>query len=191
MRAEVIGGSARFSVYLTVVSSFATDLDAALQYHGDGIVLDRDKGLPIVTWDTTTDQWIFQKSINGRLQVDVPNVIQTTQQTINFRRYNQSLTLAKNVPTVHVDYTVPSGKRLFWIGGRGSADGWVKWTVDVGGVRYLTSRNAFDKPDAPLHLDAPLILAAGERIIVTVENVGNYGTLTEVETFFFGAMEDV
>jgi len=189
MRAEVNGGSVRFSVYLTVVSSFASDLDAALHLNGELVELSRDKGLPIVTWDETANTWNFLKSTGGRIQVDVPDVIQTAQQTINFRRYNQTSAMAKNVPTAHVDYTVPTGYRLFWLAGSGAANSWVKWTVDIAGVRYLTRRSSFDKPDVKLHLGSPLILTAGQRIIITAENIGSFGTVADVETFFYGSLE--
>lgn len=191
VRATVSGGNAKFSVYITVVSSFASDLDAALQKHLEIIDFARDKALPIVTWDTTTDKWVFLQSTAGKLQVDVPGVIQTNQQAINFRRYNQTPAMAKGAPTVHVDYTVPAGYRLFWLAGSGSADSWVKWTVDIAGVRWLTKRSAFDKPDVKLHLDSPLILTAGQRIIITAENIGDFGTAADVETFFFGSLEAV
>jgi hypothetical protein len=191
VKVEVIGGNVRFGVYITVVSSFATDLDAALQYEGDVIDVDRDKGIPITAYETTTDEWSFLRTNNGRLQIDVPGVLQVTQQTINFRRYNETLALAPATPTIHVDFTVPAGKRLFWSAGSGSADGWVKWNVDVDGVRWITKRNAFDAPDVQLSLGAPTILVAGQRIIITVENIGDFGNPCSVETFLFGALEDV
>lgn len=195
MRAVVTGGNVRFSVYITVVSSFASDLDAALQLEGEAVDFAKDQGMPIAALEATTNEWVFLRTLNGRLQVDVPGVLQVTQQTINFRRYNQTLALAPTTPTTHIDYTVPVGKKLYWNGGKGSADGWVKWTVDIdqgsGLVRWGTSRNAFDEPDVNLHPGSPLILTAGHRIMVQVENIGDFGNTTEVETWIFGALEDV
>jgi len=191
IRVVVSGGNARFGIYITVVSSFASDLDAALQFENEEINILRDKGMPITAYETTTDEWSFLRTNNGRLQIDVPGVLQVTQQTINFRRYNETLALAPATPTTHVDFTVPAGKRLFWSAGSGSADGWVKWNVDVDGVRWLTKRNAFDTPDVQLSLGAPTILLAGQRIMITVENIGDFGNPCSVETFLFGALEDL
>lgn len=196
LRVTITGGSARLGVYVTVVSSFASDLDSALQFEGESVVIDRDKGMPIAAYETTNNTWSFLRTKDGRLQIDVPGVLQVTQQTINFRRYNQTLTLAKGIPTSHIDYTVPAGKRLFWNGGNGTADGWVKWTVEIdqdglGLVRWMTKRNAFDDPNVNLSLGSPLVLEAGSRILIVVENVGDFGTPCDSETWLFGALETV
>lgn len=191
LRVVVSGGSARFGVYITVVSSFASDLDSALQYENEDVQILRDKGMPIAAYEITTDAWSFLRTKNGRLQIDVPGVLQVTQQTINFRRYNQTLSLVPNTPTTHIDFTVPTGSRLFWSAGSGSADGWVKWTVEIDGVRWLTKRNAFDDPNVNLGLGSPTILEAGQRILVTVENVGEFLNNCEAETWLYGALETI
>lgn len=192
LRATVTGGNIRFGVYITVVSSFASDLDSALQFDGDLVNILRDKGIPIVTWDKDSGLWHFLTSTNGRLQVDVPNVIQTTQQVINFRRYNQSLGVIPSDGIIkHIDYTVPTGKRLFWLSGFGISDTWVKWYIDIDSVRYLTERNAFDAPKVDLHLGSPIILSSGQRIEIYVENIHRNGSQADIETFFFGSLEDV
>lgn len=191
LRVVVTGGSAKFGVYVTVVSSFASDLDAALQFEGELVNVLRDKGMPITAYETTNGEWTFLRTKDGRLQIDVPGVLQVSQQTINFRRYNQSLALAPAASVVHVDYTVPAGKRLFWSAGKGTADCWCKWTVEIDGVRWLTKRNAYDDSNVELSLGQPLILTAGQRIITSVINDSFSGNSADVETWIFGSLEDV
>lgn len=191
LKATVTGGNVRFSVYITVVTSFASDLDAALQFEGDPVSILRDKGMPITAYETTTDQWSFLRTKDGRLQIDVPGILQVSQQVINFRRYNETLSLVGGALVEHINYTVPVGKKLYWLGGNGSADGWAVWRVDVDGVRFLTKRNAFDQPDVSLCLNAPVTFLAGQQISVTVENVGGFGHTIHTESFLYGALEDV
>ncbi len=79
LRATVAGGNATFSVYVTVVSAFASDLDSALKLHDTAVQVSRDKGIPIAAWDTSDDNWKFLRTKNGRLQVDVQTVVSPQQ----------------------------------------------------------------------------------------------------------------
>jgi hypothetical protein len=190
IRCVVTGGNVRFSVYVTVVAAFASDLDAALQMQEEVVVLDRDKGIPITVLDSATGKWFFLQSTNGRLQIDVPGVLQTTQQLLNFRRYNATLVANPGESLTHVDYEVPAGKRLYWTSGFGSADGFTRWTVEVDGARFLTQRNSYDDRNVKLALEQPIVLNAGQRIKVFAENVSPFGRVAEIETYIFGALED-
>lgn len=75
LRAIVSGGNVVFSVYATVVDSFASDMDSSLQSENEAVVLERDKGIPITALEETTGLWKFLRVINGRLQVDVPKIL--------------------------------------------------------------------------------------------------------------------
>lgn len=72
LRATVEGGNATFSVYVTVVSAFASDLDSSLKLDGELVKLLRDKGVPLVTWDTSDNTWRFLVTNGGRLQLGSP-----------------------------------------------------------------------------------------------------------------------
>jgi hypothetical protein len=187
----VTGGNVRFGIYCTVVSSFATDLDAALQHENELVSTVLDKGLPIVVYEEDDGVWQFLRSTGGRLQVDVPNGIQVTQVIPNRRLYDRKPALTPGIPTVQLTYTVPVGKQFYWIAGSATASTWCKWKVEIDGTIYLSKRNAFDEPNIALSIDAPLLLSAGQAIIVTVENLSPYNNTADCEVFLFGREETV
>lgn len=61
----VTGGNARLGVYLTVVASFASDLDSALKKDGQIADLLNDKGIPVVTYDPVTGKFYMLRSDGG------------------------------------------------------------------------------------------------------------------------------
>jgi hypothetical protein len=67
----VTGGNVTLGVYITVVQSFASDLDSALKRDEQIVDLNRDKGIPIVTYDDAAGQFFFLKSINGNLPIAI------------------------------------------------------------------------------------------------------------------------
>jgi hypothetical protein len=186
-----IVGTVRFSLYVTVVSSFATDLDAALQFEGDYINLARHKGMPIAAYETTTDEWSFLRTTSGRLQVDVPNVIQTTQQLINKVLTGQSLVALPATTYNHIDYTVPASKQLFIAGARGYSDSWTNWEMIVNGVTLVQQRNNQIRPDVDIKMPAPYRLVAGDQLIINATNVSDYNNNSIIKTYFYGAEEDI
>jgi hypothetical protein len=161
----VSGGAVEFGVYVTVVSSFATDLDAALQHEGDDVSIPLDKGIPITVYESTDDTWKFLRSTNGRLQVDVPGGIQVTQVIPNLRHYARTLPAIPGAVNTQISYTVPTGKQFYWIAGEGTGSTWTRWIVSIDGARYLVKRNAFDFPNVALNIGSPLLLTAGQNII--------------------------
>lgn len=69
MEAIVTGGSVTFGVYVTVVQSFATDLDAALQLDSQDADLATDKGMPMMCYDEETGKFYFIRCENGVIPV--------------------------------------------------------------------------------------------------------------------------
>lgn len=69
--AEVIvtGGSVEFGLYATVVSSFASDLDAALVSDGQEYDVNFDKGMPVVTYDPDLNKMFFLRGKGGYIGV--------------------------------------------------------------------------------------------------------------------------
>lgn len=184
-------GTCRFSVYLTVISSFASDLDAALQFEGDLVDVNRDKGMPITAYETTTNEWSFLRTLNGRLQVDVPNVIQTTQQLINKRLFKLTSPAIPATENLDIMYTVPLNKKLYLAGGKGWSDSWASWEILIDDVVYDYAHNNQVNPQVTLGLPAPMALVAGQVLKIKTKNVGNYLTNSIIKTFFYGAEEDV
>jgi hypothetical protein len=189
-RVTVIG-TVRFSLYATVVSSFASDLDAALQFEGEYVNLARHKGMPIAAYETTTDEWSFLRTTSGRLQVDVPNVIQTTQQLINKVLTGQSLVALPSTTYTHIDYTVPASKQLFIAGARGYSDSWTNWELSVNGVTLIQQRNNQIRPDVDIKMPAPYRLIAGDQLIISATNVSDYANNSIIKTYFYAAEEDI
>ena len=68
----VAGGNVEFSIYITVVNSFASDLDAALQFDGETFVQATDKGLPAMCLDEDTGLLKFLRCKDGGLAVSPP-----------------------------------------------------------------------------------------------------------------------
>lgn len=69
MEAIVTGGNVTFGVYVTVVQSFATDLDAALQLDDQIADLDVDKGMPMMVYDDDANKFFMLRGENGVIPV--------------------------------------------------------------------------------------------------------------------------
>lgn len=190
-KCTVLGGNIKFSVYITVIESFASDLDAALQYEGDTVDINRDKGMPITAFETSTGLWGFLRTLNGKLQVDVPGVLQTTQQLINKRLYNASLAAIKDDVITHIDYTIPVGKQLYLLSGIGTSNGFAVWRMSIDNVSFMTKRNSYDDRNVELEFKSPLLLTSGQRIIITAQNKNLTSLTSEIETWLYGAEESV
>jgi len=73
VRCKVIGGNVKFSIYITVIASFASDLDAALKFNDQIVVLLKDKGMPVMGVDYVTGKYNFLKQLDGILQIGLAN----------------------------------------------------------------------------------------------------------------------
>lgn len=67
----VANGSVKLGVYVTVVQSFASDLDSALVKDAQIANLLRDKGMPMVTYDDNQGKFFILRSENGVLPISV------------------------------------------------------------------------------------------------------------------------
>lgn len=190
VRMIVTGGNVRAQVHTTVVTSFASDLDAALKYEEQPADLtpNGDRGIPLVGYDEGDTLWHFLRVDNGVLQVG--GEVAAGAIFLNTRKYNQSLVLLAGSDAVHIDYTIPAGKVFRWLAGWGTADDWVLWRVEIDGATWLTARNAFDAPNVDLVLQGPVALTEGQNIKVTVYNLNPYGQTANVETMISGSEID-
>jgi len=71
VEAIVTGGSVKFGLYVTVVASFATDLDSALQLDGEVANVLVDKGMPFMCYDEAQNKFHFVRCENGVIPVGI------------------------------------------------------------------------------------------------------------------------
>ena len=69
LRATVVGGSIRFGVYVTVVSSFPSELDEALRLECEPADLLLQKALPVAGYECERNRWNVLHTKNGHLRV--------------------------------------------------------------------------------------------------------------------------
>lgn len=185
VRCAVIGGNVKFSVYITVVSSFTSDLDNALKYDEEIVNYLRDKGMPIMGVDVNDSEFNFIQARNGRLLVEIV----ADSREINKRLYMQNLNVLPNIENLVINYTVPVGKRFIWISGFGASDSQGKWTCQVDGANVLTRRSNYDDREVKLYLDYPFILNAGQNLKVYAKNTTIQNENSDVETWIYGFEE--
>lgn len=71
VKITVAGGNIRAGIYLSVVSSFASDLDSALKTDATTAMLEDDKGMPIMLLDPVANKFFFVRGEGGSLPVFV------------------------------------------------------------------------------------------------------------------------
>jgi hypothetical protein len=185
VRCEVLGGTAKFSVYITVVSSFTSDLDNALKYDEEIVNYLRDKGMPIMGLDVDDSQFNFIQARNGRLLVEIV----ADSREINKRLYMQNLGVTPGTENLALDYTVPIGKRFIWISGFGASDCQAKWRCQIDGTAVLTRRSNYDEREVKLYLDYPFIMNEGQNLKVYAKNTTIVSSNSEIETWIYGFEE--
>lgn len=103
----VTGGSVVCGVYVTVVSMFASDLEAALKKNLDPLD-PTDRGLPAMALDEF-NRFTFIPLVNGKVPVEATLNL-TPGTPLSFR--GEALSVPTSVTTQILEYTVPTGKRL-------------------------------------------------------------------------------
>ena len=71
VEATVVGGNVKFGVYGTVVSAFASDLDAALLLDGADFDSGTNKGLPVMCYDEVLQKAFVLRCENGVIPVGI------------------------------------------------------------------------------------------------------------------------
>ena len=129
LRVTVTGGSVQFGVYITVVASFASDLDSALVRDTQIANLVTDKAMVAGTYDSISGQFKFLRSINGRLLVDA-DFTNVTTETVE----HVVLTLANT----EYSYTLPANTKAIMVKSQSGHD--FKYAPNVGesGTKFLT-----------------------------------------------------
>lgn len=189
-RATVTGGSVTFGVFATIVSSFASDLDAALVYDLQTFNAVQNKGMPAAAVGSTDGLFhLLRVNAAGELITSASGTFTTTPTLINKRIYGTTAVATPAVNNAEIIYTVPALKKFTWLSGKGSSDADCKWVVDIDSTYYLTRRNSHIGPDVTLDLGNPIELSAGQTLTVTTRNRSIFGTSSSIESWIYGIEE--
>jgi hypothetical protein len=191
LEVTVAGGNAEFSVYFTVVSSFASDLDNALVFDQQIANLARDKGMPIAGYDEDGGTFNFIRAEDGRLLVKFDGDLSTLPVLIDKLVTGSSLGILPAATATVATYTVPVGNKFTWLGGRGTANGFSTFKVFIDGVRWLTRRSQYDDPDPELFPGNPMELSAGQVLRVDVDNRTFQNNNIDAEVFIYGREQTI
>jgi hypothetical protein len=150
MEAVVTGGSVEFGVLVTVVATFASDLDSALKRHEQAVSLANDKGLPTVLYDPSQGKWFFAESVGGsQLVASVSNI--TTPviavETIATANTEQAHTFPANTKLFLIRSRTGSGRILL-----AHASGGPCLTISPGAV-YTSP--GFNRASTTIYLQSP------------------------------------
>jgi hypothetical protein len=145
VEATVLGGNVTFGVYATVVSSFVTDLDQALQLDGATADVLVDKGMPFMCYDEDKNQFFFVRCVDGTIPVsesEAGDPVHEGAQSITTPGLEQTL-ISSTVPLAKIrklkkvivtcrqpgKYTIDDGSVIIGSGRTGAAnlDSEFKW----------------------------------------------------------------
>ena len=172
IKITVTGGNARVGVYVTVVASFASELDSALLFEGEPFLENVIKGLMIAGVDDDTDSVQFMRFKNGKLQVDIGQ--SNSGASLNLFEEDS---IAGGTTADVLTYTVPVGKILtlsaIECDGENIATYRVKRgsnTIAKKSTTFWADEVFFDFRTGRSIDESGLDIAAGETIKVEVEN---------------------
>ena len=170
-RLEIIvtGGPVEVGVYVTVVSTFASDLDTHLKKHLQDADLLKDKGVVAVGYDAVLDKFFFLPIEGGAVKVTGTVIASSFTGTPMALRSADGLTVPVSTTIdAIVEATVPVGKtwQILRLQGHCRAYGYFEVFVDstkLSGIRL----NSGPSSENPLHKFEPYhALAAGKKIKV-------------------------
>lgn len=109
LEVTITGGTARFGVYVTSVSSFAVDFSQALVHDGAVINLINSGGLIPSVYDPSDGKAYLARGTHGVLDVNViTGSVGST--AIQKSKFDEALAVLANTTQLIVSYTVPFGK---------------------------------------------------------------------------------
>jgi hypothetical protein len=180
--AEIIisGNDVVVGLLVTIVSSFASDLDAALKLDQQDVDLGVDRGMPLAVYDVTNEKWVF-------LRTDASGAL-ITAATFSPPVANKTVSgFAAIGPAGSADvlsYTIPSGKTFQLLSATASATGDFKHELIVNLSTLRTRRNSFMERDTELTL--PLELQAGDIVKIKSTSGTVFGTTNSVDAHISG-----
>lgn len=180
--AEIVvsGNAVEVGLLVTVVSSFASDLDAALKLDQQDTDLAVDRGMPLAVYDVTNQKWVF-------LRTDGTGAL-ITATTFSPPVANKTISgFAAITPagsTAVVSYTIPTGKTFLLLSASTSSTGEFKHELIVNSVTVKVGRSSFMNRDSDLTL--PLQLVADDEIEIKSTSTTTFGTTNSVDAFLTG-----
>lgn len=150
----ITGGDVTFGVYITVVNSFASDMDAALVNDGETFDAVLNQGMIAAGYDETLGILKFLRMENGRL------LVSSTEELVD------NPTIANvSLPTANteVSYAFPANTKEFYLQNR--ENGLIKfsYTATESGTLYKTlwpggvlTRERLSKDNLTIYLQSPL-----------------------------------
>lgn len=185
MEAIVSGGNVEFGIFITVVSAFASDLDAALLKEGELADFTRNQGLPPMTYEISDLSFHFLRSLNGRLMVDTGNQV-FVPANLN-RRVRTKLTgVAANVYGLVASYTVPVNATFSLISAYGYSNCDCIFEILINGSVLRTCQNNHSRPQVDLGVGGSVELTAGDTVEIYATNKSVLGTLSDIEGVILG-----
>lgn len=178
----ITGGQVRFSVYCTVVSAFATDLDKALIREGDTFVQTDNRAMPAGVLDDSDGKLYFLRGKAGVLTIEqdfgVPAPLRTSP----------SLVTTPGSTVDIITSTVPVGKtwRLRSLVGACRAHGYYEVWVGSTRVSRLNSGPATENPRFPFDPYDQAI--AGDQ--VKVKYTQSHGPAVDLSAVLFVTESD-
>lgn len=174
MEATVTGGNVKFSVWGTVVSSFATDIGQALVFDGTTFVSDQIKAMPVACLDRDTNTLHFLSCTDGAISTSATPQITNRYYATDTVNAGGSSTLINQI--LIRDETV----NQIMVGGNGSGE----FTIKINSIVWGVLRNSWDKRQVILPLGGKQ-LVAGDTITVEVDNIALGNQAAIYEAFIF------
>lgn len=181
----VTGGNATFGVYVSVVSSFASDSDAALVLDQQVVDLALDKGNPKGIYDPVQGKWYLARGQQGVQDVHITggNINVTMAPFIVKNVLSGSATdLPFGSSTTIFDYTASAAFVIGEILCGGDSDG--EFNITINGIPWGMLRNSYHERQVALEPAGPIQINSGDHIVISVANVSisqagtaNYETL--------------
>lgn len=189
-RVTVIGGNVRFGIYITVVASMASDLDAALVFDASQFVELRSKGIPVAGMDDTLGKLRFLRvDADGNLMV--AGTSQSSAVTCNHSIVGIEASPLANIEYTVLDYTVPTNGTFLWLDGKGHSGTIARWRVEIDGSLFMLAGDNCFADDVPLLVKNGVRLSSGQRITVKGTITHPRGIAAPLYAMLYGNLEGV
>lgn len=172
--AEIVitGGSVTLGIYVTVVSSFASDSDAALVLDGQAVDLTQDRGNPKGIYDPVAHQWFLARGSMGVQDVNITGgsiMVTTAPFVITNKLSGSADDLAYGATATVIDYTASVAFLIADIMCGGDDDG--LFSISINGSLFAELRNSYMERQVSIESSGQIKVNPGDHIVITVQNV--------------------
>lgn len=176
----VTGGSAQLGILVSVVDSFATDLESALKFDGHVANFLSDKGMPIMGYDSVTGLLNFLRLRNGLIGVttDVGEpwrevasaAVSTDGEIVDVVTFTVGLGKSRTVSLARISTFADGIARLFFD------------TALVGSGRVMTAH-----PNESIRMTPGQVASEGTVVKLTFESCENHFSPVGVDGAIYGS----